>query len=136
MFRQKPDPRAWVFGSLHRIMPPEHRGTAIHDGMDLRAVGVDSLGLMVLMAEFCDQHDVRMETIDISGEQLEFSEGFTELHTTSYQEILAGRGYGLADARHCIETVNVIRNAIAVEGEEGEVHPFVHRLRRTTTEFA
>jgi UDP-N-acetyl-2-amino-2-deoxyglucuronate dehydrogenase len=49
--------------------------------------------------------------IDIAGEQLEFSEGFTDLHTVSYREILAGRGYGLDDARHCIETVNVIRSA-------------------------
>ena len=68
--------------------------------------------------------------IDISGEQLEFSEGFTDLHTTSYSEILAGRGYGLADARHCIETVNVIRSAQVVKGEQGEVHPFVRNLRR------
>lgn len=67
-------------------------------------------------------------SIDISGEQLEFSEGFTELHTTSYQEILAGRGYGIEDARHCIETVNTIRNACAQRGEQGEVHPSVHRL--------
>ena len=67
-------------------------------------------------------------SIDISGEQLEFSEGFTELHTTSYREILAGRGYGLTDARHCIETVNVIRSARPVRGEAGEVHPFVGRL--------
>lgn len=66
--------------------------------------------------------------IDISGEQLEFSEGFTDLHTTSYQEILAGRGYGLADARHCIETVNVIRTAAPMRGEAGEVHPYVARL--------
>lgn len=67
-------------------------------------------------------------SIDISGEQLEFSEGFTDLHTTSYQEILAGRGYGLDDARHCIETVNVIRTAASVKGEQGEVHPYVSRL--------
>ena len=66
--------------------------------------------------------------IDISGEQLEFSEGFTDLHTTSYSEILAGRGYGLADARHCIETVNVIRSAKVVKGEPGELHPFVPNL--------
>jgi len=66
--------------------------------------------------------------IDISGEQLEFSEGFTDLHTTSYQEILSGRGYGLADALHCIETVNVIRTAVPVRGEAGEVHPYVARL--------
>lgn len=67
-------------------------------------------------------------SIDISGEQLEFSEGFTELHTTSYREILAGRGYGLADARHCIETVSVIRTAQPVAGAGGEVHPYVARL--------
>ncbi len=66
--------------------------------------------------------------IDISGEQLEFSEGFTDLHTTSYQEILAGRGYGLDDARHCIETVNIIRTSTPVRGEQGEVHPFVNRI--------
>jgi len=68
--------------------------------------------------------------IDISGEQLEFSEGFTDLHTTSYREILAGRGYGLSDARHCIETVDVIRTAVPVKGGQGEVHPFVARVAR------
>jgi len=67
--------------------------------------------------------------IAISGEQLEFSEGFTDLHTTSYGEILAGRGYGLADALPCIETVNVIRTAQIVKGELGEAHPFVAALR-------
>jgi UDP-N-acetyl-2-amino-2-deoxyglucuronate dehydrogenase len=66
--------------------------------------------------------------IDVSGEQLEFSEGFTDLHTTSYREILAGRGYGLADARHCIETVNVIRSAAPTRGEQGETHPYVRQL--------
>lgn len=67
--------------------------------------------------------------IDVSGEQLEFSEGFTDLHTTSYREILEGRGYGLADARHCIETVNVIRTSVPVSGSGSEVHPFVAQLR-------
>jgi len=66
--------------------------------------------------------------IDVSGEKLEFSEGFTDLHTVSYKEILAGRGYGLEDARHCVETVNVIRSATPVQGEQGEVHPFVRQL--------
>jgi UDP-N-acetyl-2-amino-2-deoxyglucuronate dehydrogenase len=75
-------------------------------------------------------HDVKgkkptFRSIDISGEQLEFSEGFTDLHTTSYREILAGRGYGLEDARHCIETVNVIRSAAPSPARGDEVHPFV-----------
>lgn len=65
--------------------------------------------------------------IDISGDKLEFSEGFTDLHTTSYKEILAGRGYGLADARHCIETVNVIRNA-PLAARNADTHPFVAQL--------
>lgn len=68
--------------------------------------------------------------INISGEQLEFSEGFTELHTKSYQEILAGRGYGLEDARRCVETAHDIRNATVVAAGAGELHPFVASLHR------
>lgn len=68
--------------------------------------------------------------IDISGEQLEFSDGFTELHTTSYREVLAGRGYGLDDARHCIETAHAIRHAPVVVAGHGELHPFVAALSR------
>jgi UDP-N-acetyl-2-amino-2-deoxyglucuronate dehydrogenase len=66
--------------------------------------------------------------ISISGQQLEFSEGFTDLHTISYSEILEGRGYGLADVRHSIETVNVIRTAPVIKGDVDEVHPFVSRM--------
>jgi UDP-N-acetyl-2-amino-2-deoxyglucuronate dehydrogenase len=66
-------------------------------------------------------------SIDINGEQLEFSEGFTDLHTISYQEILQGRGYGLSDARHCIETVDVIRSSSIVT-PGSDAHPFVRGL--------
>ena len=65
--------------------------------------------------------------IDVNGEKLEFSDGFTDLHTTSYREILAGRGYGLEDARHCIETVEVIRSATPVRDAQGEAHPLARR---------
>ncbi|MBQ4844364.1 Gfo/Idh/MocA family oxidoreductase [Pseudoalteromonas sp. MMG005] len=64
-------------------------------------------------------------SITCDGEALEFSKGFTDLHTISYQEILAGRGYGLEDARHCIETVNAIRNGKTHIENENEVHRFV-----------
>ncbi len=66
--------------------------------------------------------------IDIDGAPLEFSEGFTDLHTTSYAEILAGRGYGLEDARACIEAVAAIREAAPRRGAAGEAHPFTARL--------
>ncbi|TWO72095.1 Gfo/Idh/MocA family oxidoreductase [Caenimonas sedimenti] len=49
--------------------------------------------------------------IDIGGKAFEFSEGFTELHTESYRAILAGEGFGIADVRHCIETVSAIRTS-------------------------
>jgi UDP-N-acetyl-2-amino-2-deoxyglucuronate dehydrogenase len=71
-------------------------------------------------------------SIEISGEQLEFSEGFTDLHTTSYREILAGRGYGLVDARPCIETVTVIRTADKKAPQSGEGHPLLNMLAINT----
>jgi UDP-N-acetyl-2-amino-2-deoxyglucuronate dehydrogenase len=45
----------------------------------------------------------------LEGEEIEFSDGFTELHTRSYQQILEGNGFGLADARKSIELVTEIR---------------------------
>ncbi|MFK3774608.1 UDP-N-acetyl-2-amino-2-deoxy-D-glucuronate oxidase [Pseudomonas sp. NPDC089406] len=69
-------------------------------------------------------------SITVDGEEMEFSEGFTDLHTTSYQEILAGRGYGIEDARHCVETVNTIRSAKIEAPKDQEGHPFVHALLR------
>lgn len=67
-------------------------------------------------------------SITVDGDEIEFSGGFTDLHTISYQEILAGRGYGIEDARHCIETVDTIRSAPPQTPEEGEAHPFLNRV--------
>ncbi|WP_354687291.1 Gfo/Idh/MocA family oxidoreductase [Cupriavidus necator] len=67
-------------------------------------------------------------SITVDGAGIEFSEGFTDLHTVSYREILAGRGYGLDDARHCVETVNTIRSARAVAPRDDEGHPFLQPL--------
>ncbi|MDH1657947.1 UDP-N-acetyl-2-amino-2-deoxy-D-glucuronate oxidase [Pseudomonas mosselii] len=67
-------------------------------------------------------------SITVDGEEMEFSEGFTDLHTVSYAEILAGRGYGLEDARHCIETVDTIRSSMVSAAADNEAHPFLHKL--------
>ena len=48
--------------------------------------------------------------LSIEEEQIEFSKGFTDLHTVSYQKILEGKGYGLSDAKNSIEIVSQIRN--------------------------
>jgi UDP-N-acetyl-2-amino-2-deoxyglucuronate dehydrogenase len=66
-------------------------------------------------------------SIDVGGEALEFSEGFTDLHTVSYREILAGNGFGLEDSRRAIETVHLIRTATPVAAS-ADAHPFVRRV--------
>lgn len=61
-------------------------------------------------------------SITVNGEEIEFSGGFTDLHTLSYRKILEGCGFGLEDARISIETAYQIRNAQPV-GLKGAYHP-------------
>jgi UDP-N-acetyl-2-amino-2-deoxyglucuronate dehydrogenase len=65
-------------------------------------------------------------SIKVNGEEIEFSQGFTELHTKSYEEILKGNGFRLSDAKNSIEIVSNIRKNEPV-GAFGEVHPFIKR---------
>ena len=62
-------------------------------------------------------------SIAIDNEELEFSAGFTDLHTISYQEILKGNGFGLKDSEESIKIVHNIRNAAI--STMGEKHQFV-----------
>ncbi|MEY2794018.1 MAG: hypothetical protein RJA76_2010 [Bacteroidota bacterium] len=48
-------------------------------------------------------------TLQIEGEEIEFSDGFTELHTKSYEEILKGKGFGVMENKNAIEIVSKIR---------------------------
>lgn len=66
-------------------------------------------------------------SIRIEGKEMEFSGGFTELHTESYKHILNGDGFGVEDARNSINTVFDIRNAVPV-GIKGDFHPFLNKL--------
>ena len=68
-------------------------------------------------------------SITCDGAEIEFSEGFTDLHTVSYQAILDGKGYGIEDARHCVETVEAIRSLAPTRAQNGEGHPFITRLQ-------
>lgn len=72
------------------------------------------------------KHAYRSMTID--GEEVEFSQGFTDLHTLQYKEILAGRGFGLKDARPSIEVVHAIRTQDLQPGDERQ-HPHLATLR-------
>ena len=65
-------------------------------------------------------------SVTLDGEEIEFSEGFGDLHTRSYEEILAGRGFGLEEVRPSVEIVSNFRSG-AIEPQAGEQHPFVGR---------
>ena len=65
-------------------------------------------------------------SITVDGKELEFSDGFTDLHTRSYEEILSGNGFGLEENRVSIETVSDIRNASPI-GPKGDYHPFIDK---------
>lgn len=67
-------------------------------------------------------------SITIDGEEFEFSDGFTDLHTISYQKILEGQGFGLEESKRSLETVHTIRNATP-EGLTGDYHPFMKNLK-------
>jgi UDP-N-acetyl-2-amino-2-deoxyglucuronate dehydrogenase len=66
-------------------------------------------------------------SLTMNGEEIEFSEGFTDLHTEIYRDILRGKGFGLADAKPSVETVFKIRNAHPV-GLRGDYHPFLRHV--------
>lgn len=65
-------------------------------------------------------------SVKVGGEEVEFSEGFTDLHTATYKEILAGRGFGIEDARRSVEIAYTIRNLRPVD-PSGEYHPMLKR---------
>ncbi|MGC6429205.1 MAG: Gfo/Idh/MocA family protein [Flavobacteriales bacterium] len=62
-------------------------------------------------------------SITVDGEEIEFSGGFTDLHTTSYQQILDGNGFGLLEAKPSIDIVHQLRNS-PVSALVNEYHPF------------
>ncbi|HEV2720485.1 MAG TPA: Gfo/Idh/MocA family oxidoreductase [Thermoanaerobaculia bacterium] len=65
-------------------------------------------------------------SMTIDGQQLEFTEGFANLHTRVYEEILAGRGFGIDDVRPSIELTARIRG-LSVSPAGDFAHPFLRR---------
>jgi UDP-N-acetyl-2-amino-2-deoxyglucuronate dehydrogenase len=63
-------------------------------------------------------------SITVDGREIEFSDGFTDLHTRVYEETLAGRGFGIADSRPSIELSHRIRQTPA-EPAAAQLHPMV-----------
>ena len=71
---------------------------------------------------------VTYRSIEIAGEELEFSSGFTDLHTESYQKILEGHGFGVEANRRAIETVTAMRGA-PICSNSGNAHPLFFTIK-------
>jgi UDP-N-acetyl-2-amino-2-deoxyglucuronate dehydrogenase len=64
--------------------------------------------------------------IEVDGQELEFTDGFVDLHTRVYEEVLAGRGFGIEEARGAIELVHSIRTS-AIAPKDITTHPYLNR---------
>jgi UDP-N-acetyl-2-amino-2-deoxyglucuronate dehydrogenase len=67
-------------------------------------------------------------SILMDGNEFEFSEGFTDLHTAVYQDILGGGGFGLDDARPSIELTHRMKGAPVKRGAPADEHPMLASL--------
>ncbi len=121
----------FIFGALqgsivHYASEARHAGFLEYEKARVRwFLSVDSNDLPE-SARSQGQSTFRSITVD--GREIEFSGGFADLHTRSYEEILAGRGFGLEENRVAVQTVADIRNA-APKGLTGDYHPFLKNIQ-------
>ncbi len=121
------DMLTWIFGAV--------KETTVHISEDDRAAGLLQLAkarvrwfLSVnydhIPADIKAQGKRTYRLITVNGKEIEFSEGFGDLHTRSYEEIIKGNGFGLREALPSIQLAHDIRVATAI-GAKGDYHPFV-----------
>jgi len=104
----------WIFGdvqtsTVHRNDP--HTAAGFLELKNARVKWFLSIDAENLPQHIVDKKQPTFRSITVNGDEIEFSGGFTDLHTLSYQEILKGNGFGLEDARPTIELVHQIRNS-------------------------
>lgn len=88
-----------------------------------------SLEAQDLPEEVVAQGQSTYRSITVDGTEFEFSGGFGDLHTRSYEEIVEGRGFGLEDNRVAIETVANIRTS-RISSKYGDAHPLLLNPQR------
>jgi UDP-N-acetyl-2-amino-2-deoxyglucuronate dehydrogenase len=126
------DMLTWIFGDV--------KENIVHLSKDRKAAGYLKLEKAnvrwFLSVDFDDlPKDIKQKgqrtyrSITIENEEIEFSGGFTDLHTQSYQQILEGNGFGLEETKKSIETVFQIRNATPV-GLRGDYHPILKNIKQ------
>jgi UDP-N-acetyl-2-amino-2-deoxyglucuronate dehydrogenase len=116
----------WIFGSF--------KSSTLHYLKNNRAAGTLELEnanvkwfLSLDKRDLPDTVQKTYRSILLDGNEFEFSDGFADLHSLSYKEILNGNGFGIDEAKPSIETVYEIRNSNPV-GLKGEYHPFLKKI--------
>jgi len=123
------DMLSWIFGNVQENVVHVHerdRAAGYLEFENARVRWFLSINSEYLPQEVKAKGQTTFRSITIDGEELEFSGGFTDLHTMVYQDILNGKGYGLEAARTAIEIVHTIRNSEPV-GLKGEFHSFLSK---------
>ena len=121
------DMLSWVFGSVkeNRVHLHTHdRASGYLEFEQARVKWFLSIDYDLIPKVLKEKGQRTYRSITVNGEEIEFSDGFTELHTKSYEEINKGNGFGLEDARQSIDIVHTIRNAELSKKEEGKYHLF------------
>lgn len=120
------DMLSWIFGEVQENvvhMYEKDKAAGYLEFENARVRWFLSINENSLPKEVQEKGQRTYRSITVDGEEIEFSGGFTELHTDSYKEILKGNGFGLSDARQSIQIVHDIRNASV--SNLLEKHPFV-----------
>lgn len=103
----------WVFGKVKEVKTIKMEADHAEGFIQLEKARVRwflSINYDHIPADVKAKGKRTFRTLTMGGEEIEFSEGFTELHIKSYQEILNGNGFGLGDARPSIDLVHKIRS--------------------------
>ena len=131
------DMLSWIFGDLKRNDVHIHthdRAAGYLEFEQARVRWFLSINAETLPVDAKKAGKRTYRSILIEGEELEFSEGFTDLHTESYKDILAGKGFRIAETRTSIDIVHDIRHKQPI-GLRGEYHPLA-KLPLTKHPFA
>ena len=122
------DMLTWVFGGLKSQTVHLHTHDRASGIMHLERANIRwflSINYDVIPEKEKSEGKRTYRSITVDGEEIEFSQGFTELHTVSYDAILNGKGYRIGDTRQAIQIVHDIRHSTPI-GLHGDYHPLAN----------
>ncbi len=117
----------WIFGDVKENIVHLYEPNKAAGYLQLEKARVRwflSLDANDLPKQATDNGMRTFRSITVDGKEIEFSGGFTDLHTETYQNILNGNGFGIDDARESIELTDYVRNTKPI-GIKGDYHPFL-----------